>query len=430
MSPQHHLHSVYLDAEKCKGCTNCLKRCPTEAIRVRGGHAVITAEQCIDCGECIRICPYQAKKALYDSMEALAGYKWKIALPAPALYGQFNNLSDVDYVLTGLLACGFDDVFEVARAAEIVTEYTRNYIRNANPKKPIISSACPAVTRLISIRYPNLCENLLPLLPPVELAARLAKKEALAAHPELTEADIGVAFLSPCPAKVSYARNPIGVSGTAIDAVLSISEIYFSLVEKMKDIETPEPLSRCGIIGIGWAGAGGEATSLFNDKYLAADGIENVIKVLDQIDNNNFSDIAFVELGACPGGCVGGVLTVENPYIAKARLQALRRYLPVSQNRVDGEHVPHDACWETAVEYRPVARLADDRMRAMQIMAQIQEVYSRLPHLDCASCGAPSCMAEAEDIVRGQSEETDCIFKLRELYLAAKQEEVPPDDDE
>ena len=105
-------HSVSLDLEKCKGCTNCLKRCPTQAIRIRDGHAVIDASMCIDCGECIRVCPYKAKKALFDRLEDLpAGKKWRIALPAPSLYGQFDHLNDVDYVLQGLLDIGFDDVF-------------------------------------------------------------------------------------------------------------------------------------------------------------------------------------------------------------------------------------------------------------------------------------------------------------------------------
>ena len=48
-------HSVRLDKTRCKGCTNCLKHCPTEAIRVRNGRAHIIDERCIDCGECIRI---------------------------------------------------------------------------------------------------------------------------------------------------------------------------------------------------------------------------------------------------------------------------------------------------------------------------------------------------------------------------------------
>ena len=41
-------HSVTLDKDKCVGCTNCIKRCPTQAIRVRGGKAQIISERCID----------------------------------------------------------------------------------------------------------------------------------------------------------------------------------------------------------------------------------------------------------------------------------------------------------------------------------------------------------------------------------------------
>lgn len=83
-------HSVRLDEEKCEGCINCVKRCPTQAIRVRNGKASIISELCIDCGECIRICPHHAKYAQSDSFNIILDYKYRVALPAPTLYGQFN----------------------------------------------------------------------------------------------------------------------------------------------------------------------------------------------------------------------------------------------------------------------------------------------------------------------------------------------------
>ena len=171
-------HSVLLDAAKCKGCTHCLKHCPTEAIRIREGRAVIDSSRCIDCGECIRVCPYKAKKAVYDKLSEISRFKWKIALPAPTLYGQFDNLDDIDYVLQGLIDYGFDEVYEVARAAELVSAYTREYMKRSDLKKPVISSACPVAVRLISLRFPYLCENVMKLLPPMEIAAMLAKREA------------------------------------------------------------------------------------------------------------------------------------------------------------------------------------------------------------------------------------------------------------
>ena len=88
-------------------------------------------------------------------------------MPAPTLYGQFNNLDDTDYVLTALKKLGFDDVFEVSKGAEIVSEATRAELSHSGRKKPVISSACPAVVRLIRVRFPNLIENVLDFNPPM-----------------------------------------------------------------------------------------------------------------------------------------------------------------------------------------------------------------------------------------------------------------------
>lgn len=410
-------HSVTLDVSKCKGCTNCIKRCPTEAIRVRDGHAIIKEDKCIDCGECIRVCPYQAKKATFDRFEDFEKYKYKIALPAPALYGQFEELDDVDYILTALLECGFDAVFEVSRAAELVTEYTRRYIKQNGDKRPYISSACPAIVRLIALRFPYLVDNLLPIMPPIECAARLARKEALEKHPELTDDDICVLFISPCPAKISYVKNPLGVGRSAVTGALAINDFYFRIRAKSKEIKEPRSLFGTGIIGLNWAGTGGEATSLLSDRYLAADGIENCIHVLDEIENGTIHNLEFVELNACNGGCVGGTLNVENPYIAKARLRSFRKYLPISRNHPSEDDVPDTVMldeFENILLGTSANALSEDRVTAIEKMYEVEKIYKELPHLDCGSCGAPNCHALAEDIVRCEANEADCLIKLRD----------------
>ena len=83
---ERYTHSVRLEAEKCRGCTNCLKRCPTDAIRIRNNRAAIIRQNCIDCGECVRVCPHHAKVAVTDPLSILDGYEYRIALPAPTLY--------------------------------------------------------------------------------------------------------------------------------------------------------------------------------------------------------------------------------------------------------------------------------------------------------------------------------------------------------
>ena len=404
-------HSVLLDESKCTGCTTCLRHCPTEAIRIKGGHAVIDSERCIDCGECIRYCPHQAKKAVCGTLSNMDRFKWKIALPAPTLYGQFDNLEDVNYVIDGLYKIGFDDVYEVAKAAELVSAYTRIYLQTEGITKPVINSACPVVMRLISLRFPSLADNIIHMLPPMEIAAKYARKRAKENHPELSDEDIGVCFISPCPAKASYVKNGFGDYKSQVDEVISIKDVYFQLIGKMSKDVNVDILSETGRIGIGWARSGGEATAIFNENYLAADGIENVIHVLDLVENGNIPPLEFIELNGCTGGCVGGVLTVQNPFIAKARLQTLRRYLPISQNTLNQEeqnYISADYLFEDLPKYKPITRLGNTLVESMRMMADIQKLKSTLPGIDCGACGAPTCRAFAEDVVTKNARLCDC----------------------
>lgn len=413
-------HSVFLDVSKCIGCTTCLRHCPTEAIRIKDGHAVINEKRCIDCGECIRVCPKKAKKAKLSKLSEMDKFKYKIALPAPTLYGQFENMDDVDYILNGLLNIGFDDVFEVSAAAELVSAYTRVYLKNKNLQKPTISSACPVVVRLICLRYPSLADNIMPMLPPMEIAAGLAREKAKKEHPELKDEEIGVCFISPCPAKASYVKNGFGSYKSQVDVVVSISDIYFQLINAMSRNDDIKSILHSGMVGIGWARSGGEATALFNEAYLAADGIENVNRVLDQIENGNIPELEFVELNACTGGCVGGVLTMQNPFIAKAKLQTLRRYLPVSQNFLSKEEekaLPESFTFDEIPSYYPISRLSESRSESMRMLSEIQKLRETLPGIDCGSCGAPTCRAFAEDVVRGNADLNGCIIAHRSELL-------------
>ncbi len=408
-----YFHSVTLDPGRCKGCTSCVKRCPTEAIRVKDGKATIIKERCIDCGECIRVCPHHAKKAVFDKLTMLENFEYNVALPAPALYGQFNNLDNVDYVLNGLLEIGFDDVFEVARSAELVSEFTRTYLEDPACQKPVISTACPAIVRLIRVRFPKLISHLLPARAPVDVAAMIARKEAME-KTGLPSEKIGVFFISPCPAKVTAMRQPLGYDSTAVSGVLAISDVYKPLLSAMNKIRQPAPLSECGLTGISWSYTGGEATALLSTKYLAADGMENVIKILEEIEDDKLQDLEFVELGACVSGCVGGCLTIENPYIARTRVRQLRKYKPVSCNRIKDYDLTIDEYkWNSAIEYDPVMQLDSDLQRAMQKMQEIQRIEKDLPGIDCSACGSPSCHAFAVDVVNGTAKMADCLIVLK-----------------
>ena len=410
---QTYFHSVTLDKEKCMGCTNCIRRCPTEAIRVRDGKAKIIKERCIDCGECIRVCPYHAKKAVTDPFSTIYNYKYKIALPAPALYGQFHNVTDINVILNGLKEIGFDDVYEVARAAEIVTIATMDLLMQKKLELPVISTACPAILRLIRVRFPSLIKNLLPLSAPMDLAAKLARKRAIEKY-GIPEEDIGVFFISPCPAKMTTLHEPLGEDKSPVDGVIAISEVYKKLVPIIGSLKPKEKLVRAGLKGVNWCHSGGEAKALSKDAYLAVDGIDNVISVLESLEDGQISHVEFVEACACAGGCVGGPLTVENGYAARARIEIMSKKLTSYETEHGLPQIDlEDVLIKNPIEYMPILKLDEDRKVAMRKLQEMKAIEERLPKLDCGSCGAPSCKALAEDVVRGFGREMDCIHNLR-----------------
>lgn len=422
-------HSVRLDESLCKGCINCIKRCPTEAIRVRGKKASINNKFCIDCGECIRVCPHHAKLATYDKLDVMKQYEYTVALPAPSLYSQFNNLDDVNIVLNALIRMGFDDVFEVSAAAELVSEATRQYISEHESQQPFISTACPSVVRLIRVRFPNLIPHLLPLNPPIEVAAILAAEKALK-DTGLPREKIGIMFISPCPSKVTYVKAPLGTEKSQVDHVFAIKDVYPKLLACMKAVagEDYPVIGTSGKIGISWGHSGGEASGLFTENYLAADGIENVIRVLEDMEDQKFTNLRFVELNACNGGCVGGVLTVENPYVAEVKLKRLRKYMPVARSHIHDSEEGYIR-WTTEVQYEPVFRLGNNMLESFSRLNQVERLMKKFPGLDCGSCGAPTCKALAEDIVRGGASETDCVYYLREnLHRLSEEVSILADD--
>ncbi|RQD67911.1 MAG: 4Fe-4S dicluster domain-containing protein [Tindallia sp. MSAO_Bac2] len=408
-------HPINLDPDKCIGCTNCIKRCPTEAIRVSNEKASIMQEKCINCGTCISVCPYNAFHGVTKGYRGVSEYAIKIALVDPIVYSQFATEVAPEAILSAIKSSGCAEVFEVSKGADVVTKFTKKYL-NLQKKTPIISSSCPAIIRLIQLRFPELIHHILPIDSPVEIAAFMAREEAMRKY-GLKAEEIGVYYSTPCPARTASFMNPLGTDSTNISMSLPIHKV-FGLVSKMlkgtpaKAQQRVHPSSS----GIDWSRVGGQAAALGIDEYMPVDGIENVISVLEEIEYGKMRHLKFLECQACVNGCVGGSLNVENPYIAQSRIRIIsNRYKdkPVETSNIKAEKF----LFTRPIHPLHATKLDQDLSKALLKLEQVEETLKELPDIDCGACGAPSCRAFAEDIVQGRATIDDCVVLTRKSHL-------------
>lgn len=416
-----YFHSIRIDTEKCEGRMKCMRVCPTQAIRVRNGKAAIIEEKCIDCGECITACPHSAIVPLTDPFGELTKFRYTVAIPSPALYAQFGREILPEKILSGIKKLGFDSAFDLALTCGEVSFAIQEYLRNYKGAKPLISNACPTVVRLIQVKYPELIEQIIPIELPRELAGREIKKK-LSKELKIDEKEIGAFYLTPCPVKMISIKQPAEKGKSYLDGAISITDVYGPLLSAMEGIEKSsyrKALESICILGVGWAMVGGICRTLRLKNSMAVSGLNEIIKVFDDIERGKLRNIDFIEAYSCLQGCVGGSLTVENLYTSYNKILKLIETLEFEQikacpdiREVRKLYSQNYFRIKGKFEPRPLKPLDKDIAKAIKKRKLKEEIYEALRKIDCGVCGAPTCLAFAEDVVRGNAELTDCFFDL------------------
>jgi len=404
-----------------------------EAMRVYNGKAIIMEERCIDCGECIRSCPDHVISGFTDTMKKLSEYKYNIALPDPSFFGQFQNQERVEDILNAFLRIGFDEVFEVAFAAEIVAYIIHQQLLNDNIKKPLFSTACPAVLRLMQIKFPGLLEHTAQVLTPMEVAARISKEEA-AKKTGLAYDEIGAFFISPCAAHVLEMKNPMATEYSAVNGVIGTNVIYKDIIKNLCRKSTDgvlKPLHKATKSGMAWGYLTGESKDVDFGTTLAVSEMGNVINLLEDVERGELQDVDFIELRACAAGCVGGPLNIQNIFVGRVHLREfIKRYgsQPSALSEKELLAIYKECHFESTkpINPRPVMTLDTDVSKALVKMERLDQLTHKLPGLDCGACGSPSCRALAEDIIRGIALEADCVMKLKERIKHFDEEILDP----
>ena len=412
-------HSILIDTDRCTGRMKCLHACPTQAIRVRKGKANLLKDRCIDCGECVRVCPNRSFVPQTSSFSDFSSFKYTIALPSPVFYSQFGKDVRPSTILSALKLIGFDDAYDVACASESVSIAIQEYLDSYDRPRPLISPFCPAIVRLIQIRYPSLLDNLIPIESPMEIAAREAKRLKMQ-ELGLREQEIGAIYLTPCPAKMIALKNPPRKKHSFLDGVVPISQIYTELLRALSAAEGINGTPEVRGLGLGWPILGGQVACLKAEERIAIAGLTDVMRVLDEIENGKLKDVQYVECHSCPTACVGGSLTVENPYIARGRvLRMVERYGSEpcqDRQKIRDLYQKNFFSLTGTIAASPSQPLDDDITRAIHKMHRRNQMYDMLPKIDCGACGAPTCLAFAADVVKGDADAEECVFLTMKTF--------------
>jgi Na+-translocating ferredoxin:NAD+ oxidoreductase RNF subunit RnfB len=426
-----YFHSIKIDTEKCDGRMKCMRICPTQAIRVRNGKAKIIEEKCIDCGECITACPNDAIIPQTDPFGELAKFKHTVALPSPGLQAQFGKEILPKRIIESLKKLGFDDAFDLSLTCGEISFAIQEYLREYTGPRPLISIACPTVVRLVQVKYPALIDQLIPIDLPREVAARELKKKK-SKKLDLKENEIGIFYLTPCPAKMISIKQPAEKGRSYLDGAISISDIYGPLLSALENVKKEtyrKDLEDICILGMGWAMVGGICRTLRLKNALAVSGLGEIIKVFDDIETGKLRNIDFIEAYSCPQGCVGGSLTVENIYTSHNKILKLIETLEYEQikacpdiREVRKLYKQNYFSINGKFEPRPIKPLDKNLAKAIKKRKKKEDIYESLPKIDCGVCGAPTCLTFAEDVVRGEAKQTDCIFNLPQKFAKLSKE--------
>jgi iron only hydrogenase large subunit-like protein len=291
--------------------------------------------QCIGCGECIRVCDAGAISAAASEAGNFGRDHIAIALVSPVLYAQFPGVMPKD-ILKGLRQMGFRHTIDMSYFLEIFHYATEEFIkRNRESDKapwPLISPVCPVVVRLIAYQFPSLMPHVLPVLRPAALMAREVKRRIIPYYQKSGEA-VALYYINPCPTKMDPSCSSPANQSNIAEVAVGINDIFPELSRRVEQIKNSDAIpfeetrfeyETCATGNASmWAMSGGEIAEMDFDRSLAVSGLEETVTYLQKIEMGLFKDIEYIEFRTCREGCLGGVLTAIDKYLAKSAVQKM-----------------------------------------------------------------------------------------------------------
>ena len=403
---------ITTNKDKCNLSYTCIRVCPSKAIKIEDNHAHIIANRCIGCGNCVTMCAQDAieYRNEEDYVKVLLERDEKIiAICDPSISGEFDDINDYRHFVGMIRELGFDYVVEAAFGADLVAHKYKELFSNFHGKY-FLSTKCPALVNHVEHYYPDLVENLAPIVNPIIAMAKVVR--------EKYGKDVKIVSLSPCIASKDDVKF-FNKSDGEVQAVLSFIELRKLFKEKgitEKKVEFSEfdpPFARTGGLfpmSHGLFQAADIDNSMLHGNIISTEGRNNFLRSLEEFyrstNLNQHLDLFYCE------GCIMGPGTSKGGRKFSRRSQVLQ-YVRKRLNTFD------EAQWQKDIDtYKHINLTRKFAIKDQRLPVPTdEEVQAALDdmgkgkiedQLGCGSCGYETCKKFAEATVQGIAKFEQC----------------------
>lgn len=398
---------IYINEDKCRNTYSCVRACPVNAIEVKPEkkHPVIIADRCIGCGRCFLACTPHAvefRDSVTDVRALLKGSRKVVALIAPSIASEFDDITDYRKLVSMIRMLGFDYVHEVSFGVDLVAHAYKKLFDEARGKY-YMTANCPSVVEAIEKYHPDLVPNLAPIVSPMIATAMVTR--------DLYGADVANVYIGPCIDNKDEAIS--GGGERVVDAVLTFIELRQLFIESdvhekaVKMDEFDPPYGYWGALyplPAGILRAAGIKRDLVTSNVITASGRDEILDAISDFSNHIDTIKHHFNLFFCEGCLLGPGMSHHDERFLRRAL--VRQYAEKRVNVLGREQWERDMERWSGLDLSRSFRANDQRIpepseEAVDEVLKIIGKDQLIDELDCNACGYKSCRSFAATVAKG-----------------------------